>query len=114
MIRQRAVEKERNREASKNAQPGIIERMQFTFSVDQQAPQAPSSTPAKKPDTRPSAEFTKRTRGAAARAQAGQEDTVMTDRITSTTAPSTTSASSSASLSSQFLHFPPLFSTDFG
>ena len=34
MIRQRAAEKERNREASQNATPGTIKRMQFTFSVD--------------------------------------------------------------------------------
>jgi GATA-binding protein, other eukaryote len=123
MIRQRAVEKERNREASQNAQPGTIKRMQFTFSVDQQAHQAPSTTPAKKPDTRPSAEFTKRTRAAAARTQVGHEDAVMTDAdtpaatttttTTTTTSPSTT-ADCSTALSSQFLHFPPLFSTGFG
>ncbi|KAF8800326.1 hypothetical protein BYT27DRAFT_7236065 [Phlegmacium glaucopus] len=123
MIRQRAVEKERNREASQNAQPGIIKRMQFTFSVDQQVQQAPSSIPTKKPDTRPSAEFTKRTRAAASRAQVEHEDTIMTDGDTTTTvsssnsnsaSTSTTTPSSSASLSSQFLHFPPLFGTGFG
>ena len=56
MIRQRAVEKGRNREASQNAQPGTIKRMQFTFSVDQPAQTAPSA-PVKKPDTKPSTEF---------------------------------------------------------
>ena len=117
MIRQRAVEKERSREASHNAQPGTIKRMQFTFSVDQQVHQAPSSTPVKKPDTRPSAEFTKRTRAAAARSQAGQEDSVMADgdaAPSTPTAPSSNGANSSTSWSSQFLHFPPIFGTGFG
>ena len=105
MIRQRAVEKERNREASHNAQPGTIKRMQFTFSVDQQTHQP---TPAKRPDTRPSAEFTKRAR--AARAHTGHEDTVMTEADTTTS----TASSTDYSMSSQFLRFPPLFSTGFG
>ena len=115
MIRQRAVEKERNREASQNAQPGTIKRMQFTFSIDQQVNQASSSAPVKKPDTRPSAEFTKRTKTAATRAQAGNEDILMTDRDTDTT-PASNAPNSSATLSlqSQSLLFPPLFSTDFG
>jgi hypothetical protein len=34
LIRQRAVERERSREASQNACPGMIKRTQFTFSVD--------------------------------------------------------------------------------
>ena len=117
MIRQRAVEKERSREASQNAQPGTIKRMQFTFSVDQQAHQAPITAPAKKPDTRPSAEFTKRTRAAAARAQAGHEDSVMADGDAAPTTPtpsSSVSANSSATWSSQFLHFPPIFGAGFG
>ena len=62
MILQRAVEKERDREASQKAQPGTINCMQFTFSVDQQVHQPPSSASVQKPDTKPSAEFTKRTR----------------------------------------------------
>ncbi|KXN82399.1 Box A-binding factor, partial [Leucoagaricus sp. SymC.cos] len=66
MIRQRAVEKERYRE--QNAKPGTIKRMQFTFSIDQ--PLAPGANlPVKKPDLKPSPEFTKRTR-ATVRAQA--------------------------------------------
>ena len=113
MIRQRAVEKERDREASQKAQPGTIKRMQFTFSVDQQAHQPPSSASVKKPDTKPSVEFTKRTR--AARSQSGNEDSLMTDGDTTTTS-SSSPATSSAALSSQSqsLHFPPLFSSDFG
>ena len=116
MIRQRAVEKERSREASHNAQPGTIKRMQFTFSVDQQAHQPPSSTSLKKPDTRPSAEFTKRTRAAAAKAQAGHEDSVMADgdAAPTPTAPSSNPANPSTTWSSQFLHFPPIFGTGFG
>jgi GATA-binding protein, other eukaryote len=55
MIRQRAVERERSREASQNAKPGTIKRMQFTFSVDQ--PASTSNAPVKKPDLRPSPEF---------------------------------------------------------
>ncbi|KDR78208.1 hypothetical protein GALMADRAFT_224580 [Galerina marginata CBS 339.88] len=107
MIRQRAVEKERNREASQNAQPGTIKRMQFTFSVDQPS-QPASATLVKKPDTKPSAEFTKRTR---ARAQVDREDAVMAD-----TEPedSTDTAATSSSASSQSLHFPGLFDNDFG
>jgi GATA-binding protein, other eukaryote len=117
MIRQRAVEKERSREASQNAQPGTIKRMQFTFSVDQQAHQTPLSAPVKKPDTRPSAEFTKRTRAAAARAQTGHEDSVMADGDTAPTTPappSSNSTNSSSTWSSQFLHFPPIFGAGFG
>ncbi|KAF9449688.1 hypothetical protein P691DRAFT_790635 [Macrolepiota fuliginosa MF-IS2] len=71
IIRQRAVEKERYRE--QNAKPGTIKRMQFTFSVDQ--PSAPGANlPVKKPDLKPSPEFTKRTR-AAVRAQTDDSTT---------------------------------------
>ncbi|KAF7974624.1 hypothetical protein HWV62_11604 [Athelia sp. TMB] len=58
LLRQRAVEKERNREASHNAQPGTIKRMQFTFSVDAPAPSPwNANTNVTKPDTKPSSEF---------------------------------------------------------
>jgi hypothetical protein len=46
LIRQCAVEKEWNHEASQNAGPGTIKRMQFTFSVNHLTPPA---TTAKKP-----------------------------------------------------------------
>jgi GATA-binding protein, other eukaryote len=116
LIRQRAVEKERSREASHNAQPGTIKRMQFTFSVDQQAHQPPSSTSLKKPDTRPSAEFTKRTRAAATKVQVGHEDSVMADgdAAPTPTAPSSDTTNPSTNWSSQFLHFPPIFGAGFG
>src|SRR5271154_2171862 len=58
VIRQRAVEKERNREASQNARPGTIERMQFTFNVDQLKPSpTPPSPPSRMPDLKPSSKF---------------------------------------------------------
>ncbi|KAF8961654.1 hypothetical protein BDZ97DRAFT_1905490 [Flammula alnicola] len=111
MIKQRAIEKERNREASQNAQPGTIKRMQFTFSVDQPAQTTPSA-PVKKPDTKPSAEFTKRTRAAVSRSQTDGEDAVMAD---GDSRPETSvSASTSTSQFPSSLHFPGLFSNDFG
>ncbi|KIY53563.1 hypothetical protein FISHEDRAFT_63320 [Fistulina hepatica ATCC 64428] len=51
IIRQRAVERERNREASQAAAPGTIQRMQFTFSVEQPSPA--QAIPAPKPDFKP-------------------------------------------------------------
>ena len=63
MIRQRPAEKERNREASQNAIPGSIKCRHFTLSVDQLAKPSPSF-PVKKPDAKPSAEFTRRVRPA--------------------------------------------------
>ncbi|KIY69765.1 hypothetical protein CYLTODRAFT_409350 [Cylindrobasidium torrendii FP15055 ss-10] len=60
ILKQRAEEKERNREASQNAQPGTMNRMQFTFSVDQPFPAV--NAPVRKPDLKPSPEFTKRPR----------------------------------------------------
>ncbi|KAI0245842.1 hypothetical protein BJV78DRAFT_1277357 [Lactifluus subvellereus] len=56
IIRQRAAERERSREATLNGRPGTIKRMQFTFSVDQPIHGA-SSAPVQKPDLKPSAEF---------------------------------------------------------
>ncbi|KAF8637749.1 hypothetical protein AX17_002607 [Amanita inopinata Kibby_2008] len=131
LIRQRAAEKERNREASQNAKPGTIKRMQFTFSVDQPSP--PTNQPVKKPDLKPSAEFTKRTRAAvaaAARNTTSTDDSMACDgeandkdppewRVTTRSAAaaisSATSAPSSPALQlSQSLRFPPIFSNDFG
>ncbi|KAG7087835.1 hypothetical protein E1B28_013773 [Marasmius oreades] len=63
ILRQRAEERERNREASQNAKPGTIKRMQFTFSVDQPTPA--SNAPVQKPDLKPSPEFNKRPRAGA-------------------------------------------------
>ena len=99
MIKQRAAEKERNREANQNA-GGTIKRMQFTFSVDQPTHLVPSA-PAKKPDTKPSAELSKRSRPAA---RVHHEDFIMAEPDPSTT---------SVVPQSQALHFPALFNDSF-
>ena len=64
MIQQRAAERERCREASQNSGPGTIQRLQFTFTVDQPTPAAMSG-PVQKPDLKPSTEFNKPSRRAA-------------------------------------------------
>jgi GATA-binding protein len=114
MIKQRAAEKERNREAYLNA-PGTIKRMQFTFSVDQPTASV-SSAPVKKPDTKPSAELSKRSR---VTARVHHEDTIMTNFDTSNVASDPISSESvistgSYSSQSQSLHFPTLFNDSFG
>lgn len=119
MIRQRAVEKERNREASQNAKPGTIKRMQFTFSVDQLGPA--SNIPVKKPDTKPSLDLSKRTR-ATARAQPdnNHENIIMADDEGIEKEPPITQRgrkdgrSAISQPSSTSLRFPSLFSNDFG
>jgi hypothetical protein len=133
MIRQRAAEKERYREQS--SKPGAIKRMQFTFSIDQ--PPAPSvNLPVKKPDLKPSPEFTKRTR-AAARAHADeafaststftaqattttgsmdQSDDMVVDSTQTVSSPSSSTASrfSHVSQSLQSLKFDSIFNQGFG
>ncbi|KAG2029873.1 hypothetical protein BDR03DRAFT_995028 [Suillus americanus] len=128
LIRQRAVERERSREASQNARPGTIKRMQFTFSIDAPPGSFPAtssssytfsgegSTPTK-PDLRPSAEFRegrRRRRG---------EGTSSTNHTSSDPASNQNGVSSSATNDSSYekfmasyekLHFPPIFSTSFG
>ena len=122
MIQQRAVEKERSREANQFTKPGLIKRMQFTFSVDQ--PLMPATfTPCQKPDLKPSAEF-KDNKRARPSTRASQPDAATNDKthddqpftqrgcththhgmetITITNDNETTS-----------LRFPSLFSSDFG
>lgn len=60
-LRQRAEEKERSREALQQqvgGRPGVINRMQFTFSVDQPAHSAQANAQSvKKPDLKPSSQF---------------------------------------------------------
>jgi hypothetical protein len=89
--------------------------MQFTFSVDQFA-QLLTSTPVKKPDTKPSADFSKRSRVPAARVH--HEDSVMTDNDTSsvksTSDPISNISAPTPQASSQALHFPTLFNDSFG
>lgn len=115
MIKQRAAEKERNREAYMNA-PGTIKRMQFTFSVDQPVISV-SSAPVKKPDTKPSAELSKRARAA----RVHHEDANMTDFDTTSAKSSASdpitpheSIISSDSSQSHALRFPTLFNDSFG
>ncbi|KAH0833816.1 hypothetical protein J3R83DRAFT_10977 [Lanmaoa asiatica] len=112
LIRQRAVERERSREASQNAKPGTIKRMQFTFSVDQPTPATPNAA-VPMPDLRPSAEFketsTRRGRQATRIPVAGDEST-RTD-----TDASTSSRKRKCPIDDQpLLRFPSLFSNDFG
>jgi GATA-binding protein len=114
MIKQRAIEKERSREASQNAQPGTIKRMQFTFSVDQ-PPQPVSSAPVKKPDMRPSAELSKRqSKVDVVPAPTEDEDAVMDDEDAHATTSTATTSSASSTQQQQSLRFPDLFKTDFG
>ncbi|KAK7445780.1 hypothetical protein VKT23_014776 [Stygiomarasmius scandens] len=133
MIRQRAAEKERNREASQNAKPGTIKRMQFTFSIDQPTPV--SAQPVKKPDLKPSPEFNKRPRAGARlnenvpavteeandkdppltqRGRKSQPSSSSSDSMSSPSSSSVTTNTSNTSVDSQSLRFPPLFSSDFG
>jgi len=135
IIRQRAAEKERSREANVNGQPGTIKRMQFTFSVDQPISTA-SAVPVQKPDLKPSAEFkdnvTRRTRPIT-RSTATQEDTqpdsssipsdssndkdthhTSHDRKDTEDTPTTVVSTISACSQDILLRFPSIFSTDFG
>ncbi|THH12446.1 hypothetical protein EW146_g7691 [Bondarzewia mesenterica] len=130
IIRQRAAEKERTREANQNARPGTIKRMQFTFSVDQPTPAA-SAPPVKKPDLKPSAEFrdTVSRRGRPSTRATVVEDVVEPAPVVPEPAdkdppltqrgrkPSVTITDAQVDLSSPAsasLRFPSLFSNDFG
>lgn len=94
------MEKERHREASQNAQPGTITRMQFTFSVDQPSSSMTSPDPVNMPDLKPSPEFNKR---GPVHTHFSSDDMVTDDgKDTPSSAPNTT------------FHFPSLFSNEFG
>ena len=124
IIRQRAAEKERSREANLNGRPGTIKRMQFTFSVDQPTSTA-SAVLVQKPDLKPSAEFkdnvTRRTRPIT-RSTATQEDTQPDSSNDNDTHHSQhdrndaedTIATTGVCFQDAMLRFPTLFSTDFG
>ncbi|KAH9034243.1 hypothetical protein EDB85DRAFT_1948456 [Lactarius pseudohatsudake] len=128
IIRQRAAEKERSREANISGRPGTIKRMQFTFSVDQPTPAA-CAGPVQKPDLKPSAEFkdnvTRRSRPVT-RSTATQEDTLPEsasapsdhhndkDTIRARRDTDATSLTISTNHQEAFLRFPSLFSSDFG
>jgi hypothetical protein len=104
MIRQRAAEKERLREANQQ-QPGTIKRMQFTFSVDQPVP-APMTTNVKKADP-------KRQRPLV-RIQPDILSVSLAQRQQDTVAPTQSEASSSSQSDQRSLKFPSLFNSDFG
>ncbi|KAJ2929496.1 hypothetical protein H1R20_g7595, partial [Candolleomyces eurysporus] len=105
MIRQRAAEKERLREANQQ-QPGTIKRMQFTFSVDQPAP-APMTTNVKRAEP-------KRQRPLV-RTQPDNSFVSLSQQQQDTAAPSTQpEAISPSSPEPLSLKFPSLFNSDFG
>ncbi|KAL4077368.1 hypothetical protein J3A83DRAFT_4388805 [Scleroderma citrinum] len=118
LIRQRAVERERSREASQNAKPGTIKRMQFTFSIDQPTPAGPNVV--SKPDLKPSAEFketaSRRGRQVTRALVAGDEsyDPTYTDLVATKDYSGSRKRKNPSSQDQPVLRFPTLFSTDFG
>lgn len=110
MIRQRAAEKERLREANQNTQPGTIKRMQFTFSIDQPTPA--TNFPVTKPDLRPAPQFNRQARSAN-RAIDFDEPMFIDESVN---APLTQRGrkAEEPGASSQSLRFPSLFNNDFG
>ncbi|OSD00693.1 hypothetical protein PYCCODRAFT_1370741 [Trametes coccinea BRFM310] len=124
LLQQRALEKEREREASQNGR--TIHRMQFTFSIDQPLTVSASTIPAKKPDMKPSPEFKDNKRGRpATRSTAtsntedannkddkGEKDEPLTQRGRKTTTNGDNSKEDMYRAAA--LRFPSLFSNDFG
>lgn len=106
MIRQRAAEKERLREASQQ-QPGTINRMQFTFSVDKPAP-APTTTTVRKNEPSSSKRRVVRTETNASSRTTSQPQQDSDD------ADASKSSSSSTPPEQLSLKFPSLFNSDFG
>ncbi|KAH7882009.1 hypothetical protein F5I97DRAFT_382589 [Phlebopus sp. FC_14] len=123
LIRQRAAEKERHREACQNAKPGTIKRMQFTFSIDQPTPATPN-VGVSKPDLKPSAQFketsTRRGRQTTRAHVAGDEvhdhvHPTVDDSAKGAFAGSRKRKSPTTQEEQQpSLRFPSLFSNDFG
>lgn len=116
MIQQRAVEKERLREASQNAEPGVIKRMQFTFSIDQPTPA--TNSPVTKPDLRPAPQFNRQARMAqryATTTNDNDEDNMVIVDETQGQVPLTERGRKIEAPvpSPHSLRFPPLFSNDF-
>ncbi|TBU60051.1 hypothetical protein BD310DRAFT_815977 [Dichomitus squalens] len=126
LLQQRALEKEREREASQNGLPGTIHRMQFTFSVDQPSSVAASAVPTKKPDMKPSSEFkdiSKRGRPATRSTTAAEEsakDGPGDDKDQPLTQRGRKMSSTKNDVNKEELYhaaslrFPSLFSNDFG
>ncbi|CDO77497.1 hypothetical protein BN946_scf184902.g31 [Trametes cinnabarina] len=122
LLQQRALEKEREREASQNSR--TIHRMQFTFSIDQPLMVSASTIPAKKPDLKPSPEFKDNKRGRPAtrstaianeesnKDDSGEKDEPLTQRGRKTTANGNSGKEDMYRAAA--LRFPSLFSNDFG
>jgi GATA-binding protein, other eukaryote len=124
MIRQRAAEKERDREASQNAQPGTIKRLQFTFSVEKRTPtEVPSLTKLDHPiSSSLDSSYPKRSRinNACPTVESNVNNRLdgisddMTTNEPSLTQRSRQPAAFTNDLRAQSLRLPPLFSNDFG
>ncbi|KAI0659529.1 hypothetical protein C8Q70DRAFT_933454 [Cubamyces menziesii] len=123
LLQQRALEKEREREASQNGR--TIHRMQFTFSIDQPSTISATMAPVKKPDMKPSPEFkdNKRGRPATRSTTNNTDDITHKDDKTEKDQPLTqrgrkvaTNGDSSKEdmYRNAALRFPSLFSNDFG
>ena len=124
MIRQRAAEKERDREASQNAQPGTIKRLQFTFSVEQRTPaEVPSLTKldhlisSSLDSSSPKRSNINNARPVVESNVNNRLDGISDDMTTnepSLTQRSRQPAAFTNDLRAQSLRLPPLFSNDFG
>ncbi|PIL25749.1 transcription factor [Ganoderma sinense ZZ0214-1] len=129
LLQQRALEKEREREASQNGRPGTIHRMQFTFSVDQPASVVATAVSTKKPDMRPSSEFkdiakrgrpATRSTTAAEESAAARDCSTLDDKDQPLTHRGRKLAAAKADPNKDELYqaaalrFPSLFSNDFG
>ncbi|KAI0673196.1 hypothetical protein C8Q78DRAFT_969930 [Trametes maxima] len=122
LLQQRALEKEREREANQNSH--TIHRMQFTFSVDQPLSVTATAVPTKKPDLKPSPEFkdNKRNRPAtrssttnddyATKDDGAPKDQPLTQR--GRKLPNTGDNTKEDMYRTAALRFPSLFSNDFG
>ncbi|TFK18946.1 hypothetical protein FA15DRAFT_232742 [Coprinopsis marcescibilis] len=108
LIRQRAAEKERIREAK----PGTIKRMQFTFSIDPVP--APTTTTVR----RPTVDFNRKARPAVRSTQDAQQhtqvDEPMGDAESEASHSDGMASSAQSDQESASLKFPSLFSNDFG
>ncbi|KAI0742975.1 hypothetical protein C8Q80DRAFT_945709 [Daedaleopsis nitida] len=123
LLQQRALEKEREREASQN---GTIHRMQFTFSIDAPTSIVATAISTKKPDLKPSPEFkdTAKRGRPSTRSTTIHEDTIMKDVDDKHRDPPLTQRGRKvpkpdASRKEDIYHaaslrFPSLFSSDFG
>lgn len=107
MIQQRAEEKQRSREEASHGGQGI-KRMQFTFSVDQPAG-PPTGGHVTKPDLKPSAEFSRNRAPRQPRSHHHHHHHPPHQDLMQQTNDGTTTTTTFPTL-----HFPSLFSDDFG